>query len=149
MSDVVQFPGAAKAAPEAKDRIWTCALCGCQTFYLYEDGHTECGICGHHGYDASGGWAEQVKPSADFNNEMPKRANAPYGTADLARAAVLKAVDDQACALTVIWPTGRIKVWSVFNHRTNQDQKDWLHIAMRNAASLALGEPDSLDEMPE
>lgn len=137
-----------QSEPEQEPRIWTCAHCGCQHFMLYEDGSTECALCEYRGGDA-GGWIEQLSEVEDFDPNIPLRTNVPHGTADLARASVLKSVNEEAIAVAIVWPDGQIKLWAGFDNETTPEQREWFHRVMQVAAGLAFGEKATeTGEMP-
>lgn len=134
----------------AEPRVWVCGHCGSQHFMLFEDGSTECALCDFVDAEQRGGWARQVKPDPDFDENMPTRLVTPHGTADFVRASVLKSVDDSTVAVVVLWPNGKIKTWSSLSKHDSPERQAWLREALQCAADLALGAPPTdLDRVPE
>lgn len=130
-------------------RIWTCH-CGCRTFELYEDGHTECALCGQTTIDENDGWAKIKKAATDATVDTPVRNVDQFDTADFAKASILKSIDNDTVAIVVIWPTGYIRGWSVFSNYDTPERKDWVKHTLSSAATLLIGgEPIGTDDLPE
>jgi hypothetical protein len=146
MTNVVQF---GKTPEEPNDEVWTCAHCGSQNFFLYRDGRTECSLCHGMGDDAEGGWLENLNEADDFDKDIAPRQNVDHGTVDFARAAVVKSIDEHTVAVAVLWPTGRIKMRSVFSEADAPERKSWLKTTLAAAAGLALGERADTGDLPE
>ena len=121
-------------------RVWTCAFCSCRTFYLYEDDSTECAMCGYHDPNPEGQWKERLRPDPTLDPNVVTRDIVPFGVASLARASVVKSIDDEAVAVAVLWPSGRIRLWSVFDHNDSPKRKSWLRKMLGITAGLALGD---------
>lgn len=136
--------------PVAEPRVWCCGHCGSQHFRLFEDGSTECALCEFVDTDQRGGWAEHAKPDPDFDDSKPTRLVTPHGTADFAKASILRSVDADAVALVVLWPDGRTKVWSIFDNKDSPERQAWLRNGLQIAADLALGAPPKeIGDLPE
>lgn len=146
MTNIVQF---GKPKEEEEPKVWTCGRCGCQHFFLYSDGSTECSLCGSLDEVQRGGWLEQLKPDPEFDPDTQPRENVSHGVAELAKQAVLKSVDGDEVAIAVFWPTGRIRLWSVFDRHDTDERKGWLRRTFAAAVSLALGEKSDTDDLPE
>jgi hypothetical protein len=149
MSNVVQFGKKPEEPEDSNPTVWTCGSCGCQNFFLYSDGSTECSLCGSIDTNQRGGWLEQLEPDPEFDEDTQPRENVAHGTEDFARAAVVKAIDKEAVAIVVLWPTGRIKLWSVFDRSDSEERKGWLRRTLDVAASLALGERSDTNDLPD
>lgn len=68
---VVSFP----AKPDKpKPRVWVCN-CGCQNFWLYEDGQIECVECGTFHHSETGTWL-----IANLEAPVKFRVRQPDGT---------------------------------------------------------------------
>lgn len=147
MSNVVQF--GAKPPEDDEPKVWTCAHCGCQNFFLYSNGDTECSLCHHIGSDATGGWLENLNQDPEFNEDIVPRLNTPHGTADFAKAAVMKGVDADTVAIAVIWPSGRIRFWSIFDETDSPERQAWLRQALQTSADLAFGVKSDPGDLPE
>lgn len=128
-------------------RIWVCGHCGNTGFLLFEDGSTECKLCGFHDHEPRGRWVEHV--IEDKSYDLPERDITDYATIDLAREAVLRSADRDTNVIVVIWPSGRLRVWSRFDHTDSDERKEWLRETLGAAAGLALGKPTGTRECPE
>lgn len=124
---------------EKPDRIWVCAHCGCVHFELHEDGTTECASCSFRG--EPGHWHENVTEAT--TPEPPGlRQNVSHGTADFAKASILKHAKDADCvALVVLKKDGTIKAWGDVDKDPTDNQRRWIHESMAISATLLLGEP--------
>lgn len=144
MSNVVQF-----GAPKEDPKVWTCAGCGCQNFFLYSDGTTECSLCHHVGDDATGGWLENLRKDPDFDEDIVPRLNTPHGTADFAKAAVMKSVDADSVAIAVLWPNGKIRLWSIFDQTDTPERQAWFRRALQTCADLVFGVVSDPGDLPD
>lgn len=149
MADIVQLHPTTK--PEAPG-VWTCSGCGSQTFYLFEDGTTACALCGFIGSGAneSGGWLENLRPDPNMDPEIMPRARTDHGSADLARAAVLRdGRDPGAVAVVIIWPSGRLRVWLGLGGKAQGSEHGWFKDTLTAAADLAFGVRHDTGPAPE
>lgn len=149
MTNVVPFGKTSEKPEDSDPTVWTCGGCGCQNFFLYSDGSTECSLCGSIDASQRGGWLEQLEPDPEFDEDTQPRENTSHGTEDFARAAVMKAVDKDAVAVVVLWPTGRVKLWSVFDRKDSEERKSWLRRTLDVAASPALGDRADTSSLPD
>ena len=145
MTNVVQF---GKTPEEPNDEVWTCAHCGSQNFFLYSDGTTECSLCSFIGDDA-GGWLDNLSTAKDFDEDITPRQNVNHGVEDFAKQAIVRSLDGEEVAIAVLWPTGRLKLWSIFSNDDTPERKDWLRKMFSAAAGLALGEREDTSDLPE
>lgn len=150
MSNVVNF-----TKPEdPKDRVWTCADCGCQTFRLYQDGSTECALCNRRGTDSEGGWIDHLTESKDFDDTIPTRSNVEHGSTHFAQESIKRRIDEHTALIVVAQDDGAIKMWSVVGEHDNKPRRKWLKRILKGAIGLALGLPvkdsrDNSDLPPE
>lgn len=119
MSEVVDFP-------KPEHLIWTCGHCGCSTFYLYNDGTSECAGCD---FVSDGG--EWVTPVAD-GPKHPEKDNAgsistiAIGNPEFAKRRVLKKINENASELAFIagwFEEGGMTSWC---GAETDEQKAWV-----------------------
>lgn len=136
--------------PKQDPRVWVCGHCGCQNFLLYEDGTTECALCRFKDAEQRGGWAEHTKPDPDFDpGSLVPRYDTDHGTADLAKAVILKSVDADAVGVVVVWPNGKIRLWSVFSVADTPERQGWFRRILQTAADVAFGVASDPGNLPE
>lgn len=96
--------------PPPEDRIWTCAHCRNQSFFLYEDHTTECALCGFRDHDTPGHWRLRVVP--DEHPNAPVTEIVRYGAEDIAKARVIaSAKDPEVTDIVVLFSGGAIRCW--------------------------------------
>lgn len=137
-AEIVQLRTPGTIEPEP--RIWTCAHCSCQTFYLYDDDTVECALCNTR--DASGGgWLAQLPPDADLDPGTPVRTRTASGAVDFQRIAMAKKIEqgDGVSAALIVEPDGSIQLWK-FDCERPQDT-EWLENVFMSAAGLVSGKP--------
>jgi len=133
---------------DEEPQVWTCGNCGSQDFMLYSDGSTECSMCESRDDSVRGGWVERLEPDPEFDEDITPRQLVHHSTPSFARNAVMRGVDDDACAVVVIWPTGRVKAWSIFDQHDSDERKAWYYAQLRVAGSLAFGVKDDAGVLP-
>jgi uncharacterized Zn finger protein (UPF0148 family) len=126
---------------DPEPRLWVCGHCGSRHFELYEDGSTVCALCEFKDEDQRGNWHETVKPDEKAEKPEFTRTITPYATIDFARQAVLKAPDEDTCAILVLWPNGRIRAWSVYDRTSDDKAKADFRNLLRQAEELLIGKP--------
>lgn len=116
-----------------EDRIWTCAHCRNQTFFLYEDHTTECALCGFRDHDSPGHW--RTRPVPDEHPDTPPTSITYLGAADLAKARVIaSAKDPNVSDVVILFSDGEIRCWG--NGAETTDEQAWLREHLDDAYKL-------------
>lgn len=120
--------------------VFVCGNCGSRNFELYQDGQTECALCGRIG--EPGHWHERVK-IADGEGPEYTREIVNHGSAEFAKASVMKSAKDaDVCAVVVVYSSGRVRAWSDVDRNSDDDRKSWVRRVLTTAANLINGDPD-------
>ena len=125
--------------PPQEEKVWQCAQCGCQTFFLHVNGQTECACCHHFGDGHDGQWSawdgSVIKEGlrAHSTTKMPSHASEALGFV-LKRATV-----DNAVAVIVMAKDGRTTVWG--DNFATRSARGWLRRRLEDARRLLLEIP--------
>lgn len=126
--------------PTKEGKVWQCRHCGCQTFFLHQDGRTECANCSTFDEGEHGWWADWVSVRSD--DATPKMSNSvvpfrgPNGAAEALRFALNRVDAKTTAALIIIGENGRVTVWGGdFNTRP---RRGWLRRRLEEARQMLI-----------
>lgn len=144
MTTVIQFGRPQPPEPpkdDAPELIWVCR-CGCKTFKLYADGHTECAGCGHHGAGPEDAlWRSKLPdPPPNPQPEEPDGDNTisiqNLATSGAALQHVLRKADPEETSIVIILQTdGGVSIWGGID---GDEQDGWFDRRIAVAKKLLI-----------
>lgn len=140
--NVVQFQPKRSDPPPPPPQevpIWTCIDCGCMTFFLRADAHTECAHCHRLGSDAGDGEWRRRLPSVPA--EIPQvdpsfSAITNLSSPAIARKAWHKRASIDPVVLGAVHRDGTVSMWT--EGVSTDEQHDWLACRLDRLKALIL-----------
>ena len=114
------------------NRVWICQ-CGCSTFYLVEDGSTECAACDTVVSGEQGGWAPP-KTTEEWDGPEPFAAVQGNNSEGFARRRMSNLANEpDAVALVVVREGGTVHAWSSAD---SEERIAWVERRLSDAGDL-------------
>lgn len=134
MSNVVDLP-------KRERLIWTCAHCGCSTFYLYNDQTSECAGCEH--VSAAGEWVTPIlnKPHAPEKDNAGSLSVIAIGSIQFAKRNVVKKINarsDEIAMVAAWFEDGSSTSWA---GAETEEQRQWTVRKLNEMAGFIAQKP--------